>query len=441
MGTNKIRPRNIEERLVWYTILSTWVVYLFGGLYAFAPVLGWLLLAWTGVKFVLQDAATPTTQRLRFPAASWIWAICMLMMLVTLMLGHANFDLGLGKLVKSSIGWAKGWALLAIFVITGAALKIRPQLVYRAACMLGLQTLCLLPLLLASPYLGLPEILYTSPLKVVGGPGIELFEVELFGRRADTGSPRWRFFAPWAPAAGFVANVYLIFALREKNKGWRWIGISAAIAMCLMSQSRLALVVMIAVPLATWGLANLHRPSAWIAGAFGSFMTAFWVPQISMLLEQTRRQFRAARVASSQVRDALENIALQRWQTEAPIWGHGTVQNGSHLVEFMPIGSHHTWLGLLFVKGAVGFAALLLPILFSLVEMLLKAQRSRTARTGLAMMLILCLYSFGENLEILVYLFWPAMLMVGQASRQRLRLPTVTAAANVMPSRTACGLA
>jgi hypothetical protein len=41
-------------------------------------------------------------------------------------------------------------------------------------------------------------------------------------------------------------------------------------------------------------------------------------------------------------------------------------------------------------------------------------------------MITLWLYTFGENLEILVYLFWPGLVLVGIAARQRLRSPLVT---------------
>ena len=60
------------------------------------------------------------------------------------------------------------------------------------------------------------------------------------------------------------------------------------------------------------------------------------------------------------------------------VFGHGIVERGSHLVEFMPIGSHHTWNGLLFIKGGVGMLALAVPLAWTFLEMLLKAQRDRT---------------------------------------------------------------
>ncbi len=117
---------------------------------------------------------------------------------------------------------------------------------------------------------------------------------------------------------------------------------------------------------------------------------------------------------------ALKRIAVYRWKVEAPLWGHGIVEKGPHLVEGMPIGSHHTWAGLLFVKGAAGFAALALPMLASFVDLLIRALDSRRqlARVGLSIVIILFLYTFGENLEILVYLYWPGLVVMGLALQE-----------------------
>lgn len=37
----------------------------------------------------------------------------------------------------------------------------------------------------------------------------------------------------------------------------------------------------------------------------------------------------------------------------------------------------------------------------------------------MSMWLILLLYTFGENLEILAYLFWPALVVLGSALAER----------------------
>ena len=45
------------------------------------------------------------------------------LVLVALWAGHMNWGLGVGKTIKSTIGWAKGWALLALFPAAGAILQ------------------------------------------------------------------------------------------------------------------------------------------------------------------------------------------------------------------------------------------------------------------------------------------------------------------------------
>jgi hypothetical protein len=93
------------------------------------------------------------------------------------------------------------------------------------------------------------------------------------------------------------------------------------------------------------------------------------------LLVRSWTKFKEARAESTRVRQTLKEIAGYRWKTEAPIWGHGVVEPGPHLVEYMPIGSHHTWYGLLFVKGIVGLFALAVPMALSFLVLLFKAQK------------------------------------------------------------------
>jgi hypothetical protein len=426
MASPAVNPETLEERVIWHAITATWLYYAIGGLYILAPALGWGLLAWAGFKYYVQSPQTPPREHVRLSRGVKVWVGGMVMMEIALIAAHIDFNLGTGSLIKSSIGWAKGWALLAIFPVIGAALQIRPAVVYRASCRLAAQTLILIPLFVVAPVLHLPGTLYISPLQIVGGPGPEFFEIQLYGRDPDSHAPRWRFFTPWAPAAGFVANVYLIFAIQERQRKWKIMGIAASILMCLLSQSRLALISMIVVASATWFASRISRSLAMRVASLSMLLAGIWADRILEFVGDAKARFSAARAASSRVRATLGRIAVQRWKAEAPMWGHGVVERGPHLVEFMPIGSHHSWFGLLFVKGIVGFFALMVPVVWSLVEMLLKAQASRTARCGFSMMLILLLYSFGENLEILVYLYWPALIIVGIASRQRIYNPFIS---------------
>lgn len=403
-------PQTPAERLVGGAIAATWLLWLVGGLYIAGPVIGWLLAA-----LVFAELYTGRAAIARVPALAWLWLGAMAAMLVILWIGHANFSLGSGQTIKSSIGWAKGWALLALFLFAGAVLDIRMAVIVRAVCRLGLWTLALLPLFIAAPFLGLPETLWVSPLKIVGGPGPEYFATTLYTIEPGVGTPRWQFFAPWSPAAGMVAVVFVLLAAQERALGWRLVGVAGFLMIALMSQSRLALVALALIAPAVWAASRIDRGSTWLLaapvllgiGLFGTELVAF--------LDQVMNDFSAARADSSRVRAALGRIALDRWENEAFWFGHGVVENGPHLVEYMPIGSHHSWYGLLFVKGLAGALALGIPLAATLGNLLLRARLGSLQRAGLAMTLTLFLYSFGENLEILAYLFWPALLVIGKA--------------------------
>lgn len=83
----------------------------------------------------------------------------------------------------------------------------------------------------------------------------------------------------------------------------------------------------------------------------------------------------------------------------------------------MPIGSHHNWYGLLFVKGVIGQLAFLIPCLLTLVVLLVKAQYQVSSRLALGMCLIVGFFSFSENVEALAYMTWPAWLCIGVGLR------------------------
>jgi hypothetical protein len=52
-------------------------------------------------------------------------------------------------------------------------------------------------------------------------------------------------------------------------------------------------------------------------------------------------------------------------------------------------------------------------------DLLIKSQRNDTAKLGLTMLLVIFLYTFGENLEILAYLFWPGLIAIGMGFLER----------------------
>ncbi len=402
------------ERLIAITIRSTWLLWLVGGLYIVGPALGWVLGLMAAYSVYVRDQTAPSA-----PAAInwplWAWVGGMIAMLIILWVGHTNYQLGTGQTIKSTIGWAKGWALIALFPVACAILGVRIETIARAVCQLGGQTLIVLPVFLVAPFLGLPAELWVSPLKVIGGSGPEYFSATLYTIEPGAGTPRWQFFAPWSPAAGMVAVIHIVLALQEKSLGWRSVGILAGLLIAVLSQSRLALLAILIVLPMRWGLKHINKPLTWLlASPVALVMGVFGLP-LAEWAEGLIGDIKGARADSTRVRETLARIAIERWQNEAPWFGHGIVENGPHLVEYMPIGSHHSWYGLLFVKGALGALALAVPLGLSLIVLLLKAASAPVYRCGFALTIIMLLYSFGENLEMLAYLTWPAWAAIGIA--------------------------
>lgn len=411
MATQIYRRTTTEEKLVWFGLVSTYAIYAIGGLYVTGSALGWLIIAVYWLRLTVDD----NTRSKTVPAMVWLWVFCMFVMLVVLWIGHANWELGLGKTIKSSIGWAKGWALIAVFIFIGAMCRIRRELLIRAVCILATHSLVFAIITFMAYMVRIPGEIFVSPLQIVGGPGPSFFTVSLYGLNPETGAGRWQFFGPWAPSAGLLSCLYLVFCFQEKDPKWRTLGIMGCIAMCLLSKSRAGQVIFLCL----WPMLMFSDKLAepWFLLMLGVVIPALLIlgqPLYEYLMD-SYEAIKQARPGSTRVRKALEQLALQRWQAEAPYFGHGIVEPGSKYTASMPIGSHHSWYGLLFVKGIVGLLALAIPMVITLFYLFWRSLFCRTAQVGLCLITVFICYSFFENLEILSYLYWPALIWIGMA--------------------------
>ncbi len=411
MKTNQLTPNSTEEKLIWFGLTLTYPFFAFGGLYIMGSVLGWMIFAVVLLRWYVNGKE----QFSAIPAIVWLWVIGGLFLLLALLIGHSNWDLGLAKTIKSSIGWAKGWALMPLFLFLGAFVDIKPQLIVRAVCIVSFHSLIFALITIVLYMAGVHGDLFVSPLKVIGGPGETFFTVSLFGLNPETGAGRWRFFTPWAPAAGFMACIFLIFTCQEKDCFWRNVGLLGSFVMSLLSQSRAGWVIYIALTPLCFLHKHFKNPMLLVlAGLVIPAITLLGEPLFSWL-NNSYADIKASRPESTRVRKTLEVLALQRWESEAPIWGHGIVERGPKIVEGMPIGSHHTWYGLLFVKGIVGLLALAIPLAFTCIYLFWNSLKSQICYTAALMLVVFICYSFFENLEILSFIYWPALLWIGIA--------------------------
>ncbi len=414
------------ERILYRTLIFTWPLYGIGALYVVGPVLGWSVAGLAVVSLFLGPMMKPEWESAAPTPIFYVWFLSMLGMLVVLWIGHFNYDISTGGTIKSTIGWAKGWALFFIFIFIGAVFRIRPEIMCRGQCIIALHTLILLPLFIMAPKIGLPDKLFVSPFRVVGGPGPEYFSVYLYTIDPSNGASRWQFYTPWSPFAALVGVMMVVCALEEKNKFWRRCGVIGGVAFVLMTKSRMGLMGLVICTLSPRLLPLIVKSWVWfVLAAFAALMAVIGDQVLTGLLD-AKDAFRSARADSTRVRDALQSIAGERWRTEAPWFGHATVEPGAHVTEYMLIGTHHTWYGLLFVKGAVGAAFFAIPMIWTLFSMMKLTLQREEARLGLGLILSLLLFSFGENMEVQIYILWPAFVIIGSLaqralSEQRLR--------------------
>ncbi|MCL1474289.1 O-antigen ligase domain-containing protein [Argonema antarcticum] len=419
----EIYPQNFEEKIIWYSITGVYVLYFIGAQHLLAPGLAWFFGFYICKKLWNQTEETPPEERITIPIGIWVWIICMIFMEVTLVVSHIDYDMDLLKTIKSTINFfVRTWALFALFPLIGC-LKIRPQLIYRAICIVCLQSLIFIPICYISSLIHLKSLLYVSPLFKLGGVGAEYYNVYLYGVDGETHQARLYLFTPWAPALGLVGDIYFFLTYKEASKKWRWIGIIGAAAMVWGSASRLGLLCLLILPVVNFALGYFSRPIVQLGTGVFSFLAGLFGIQIINWAKDFKAQFDGQRAGSSRVREILANLAMYRWKTEAPIWGHGVAEpKGPPVTTGKPIGSHHTWFGLLFANGIVGLIAFAIPLTWSFIEFFIKAQKSAIAQTALGVLLVLFFYTFAENVEALIYVYWPGLVLMGIAFKEKLNL-------------------
>jgi hypothetical protein len=173
-----MKPCNLPETLIWYYIIGTYAIYYIGGLYLFAPLLAIFLTGYLLKKWWLQTPDTPEHEKIRVSIPA---------------------DLTSSKIIFTLVNrWFRTFGLMALFPLIGH-LKIRPQLIYRAACIFCIQSLVLVLLFTLLSNLFNSSIYYfISPLSKFGG-GELYYDVRLFGAVIDVSEKRLQMIAPWPP--------------------------------------------------------------------------------------------------------------------------------------------------------------------------------------------------------------------------------------------------
>lgn len=432
MKHNSIKPENLPEAIVWYYIIGTYVIYLCGANYFLTAFMGSALLFYLAKKWWEQTGTISEEDRVVIAPLAWFWLWAILIVELALIVGHFNYDLGIGAIIKSSSHWYRTWAIFAIFPLAGH-LKIRPQIIYRAVCILCLQSIIVTAIGTLVSFIIPPPLFYVSPLQVSGGDTFH-YQVDLIHTIIGE---RLRLFAPWATALGMAGNIYLLFAWQETDKKWRNVGVLGAIVMIIFSWSRLAIVSLILVPIVIYLLSNIIRPWMQFLASATCFLSGLFFVNIMNFLDFLQNLIDSLRKdtkGSSNTRETIYSLTLDRWKNEALIWGHGIIDDkGPSVLDHYPVGSHHTWYGLLYLHGIVGFIPFFIATVWTFINLLIKAQNNQQAKFCLSLLIVILLSSFTDNIQTFAYMFWPALLMIGIHLKQSSSSPNQTI--NMMPQR------
>lgn len=145
-----------------------------------------------------------------------VYLVALLIIGISISIGHINHELGLNKLIASLVNrWYRTFALFPLFILAGH-LSIRPQLIYRAVCIFGLQSLIVWAIDLIGSLAGLAAISYVSPLAIFGG-GDPYYSISLFDT-LNGGTYRYLTLGPWPTFLGGTACIFLDSFSRVKFK-------------------------------------------------------------------------------------------------------------------------------------------------------------------------------------------------------------------------------
>ncbi|NJL11111.1 MAG: hypothetical protein HC908_15675 [Calothrix sp. SM1_7_51] len=80
----------------------------------------------------------------------------------------------------------------------------------------------------------------------------------------------------------------------------------------------------------------------------------------------------------------------------------------------------------LYSHGLVGLCAFAIALIWSFLDLLLKAQTNQESKTGLSIILIIILFTFGDNIESFAYLYWPGLIILGICFKSKHSRSTLT---------------
>lgn len=396
-------PSGPVEHVVFWGMLSPFLLY-FSGLEPLRiPLTVWPAIL---ISFALVLKSSRPISWL-----SWLWLACMSGLLIQQVFFFQKYDVGGWTLP----GWFLGLGIAGVLPMVGQF--VRPQVVYFAAALLGIQALIYCAIAGIAVQAGF-EPHYRSPL-----PQFDILESAYYNVRltqsssADDAEQRLIAFAPYATSAGATACFFAILTLGARASWFKWTGLAGWLLLLLLARARTG-IICTAVAIAFFHLLSIRRRYLLLIAGAGVIVLSAFAGPITRGAEEARDYLHALRWDSSLDRNNLKSIALSGWRYgERPALGNGTSIPGGAVVTHVPIGTHDSLAGGLFLRGALGVSLMLLPILVTLVFGSVSGT-SPTHRIVAASAAVMVIYTYSQTLTEIFMFMWPLFLLIGAASRQ-----------------------
>lgn len=405
----------LVNSFIFYSIVGTYLFYILGLQALIGPAICWGL----GLYSLFQWS----NNRLKLHSPILIWLFCSIGLIASIIVSHAEFNLGISATIKSIlINWTRGWALFPMAFIAGA-LPFDVKRIYKATCILALISVILIPFFYLGSILHLPS--YVSPIYKIFKGSEEPFRV-IISSVTETGTVgdgfRFQLFAPWAPALGLIASLMFFLCQSCEQKTWKYIGMICSSIIVSVSGSRLGWVCTPLVFFVLFAAKNIRNPKLLFGCSACFLFVGIFGESILNQLLTWKQQLDDVRADSSLVRERLYDLGIFYWQHYGFWWGNAQLEdNGFKFTQGMRIGTHHTWVGLLYLRGLIGCLSIALAFastIFYLTFKVFRFPKLQIFSTALSLFLVLLIYSIGENLDTLTYLIWPSLLVIGKSLNQ-----------------------
>ena len=374
-------------------------------------------------------------------ALGWAWpwfgvGVCQLLSVISNLIADGQPIWMVLRHVLAS--YVMGWLTLGAAITIGASGAIRADVLWRCAARIGtyavVMALVMYPIALVYPERYLHILTPIGQMLPVSLPSTSFFFgmlifnwEELFG----IALPRLSLFFPWTTALGFGGLCLIFIAVTDDDARRGRRTIASGLFMVLSSMSRLSLAALLVAASVSWLLRRTRRTqialSACGVSATAAVLIAstLWLGSPGGLATAIGERFENVRPSASRSRELVyEESWAGFWRS--PLLGHGwpgeavypedwpqVMQGGGTMVP----GSHSTFLGLLYLGGAVTLAAFLFAMLRSL-WLVATSTGPRTIRQSTSALLVgVAVTAVGESLFSVVVPALFAFLWLGIALR------------------------